>query len=193
MNAERAKNIIALVALLQTEPSVQWDEVETLLAGFPNWLGLIRLLRMQQPRLPYLAAPLPELQVGPEARERLRALFEPYAILLNPARSSVETMRELERQGVDIRRFCRYCFDNDDEWIVEAALAVLEAYDAQATLMRGAVSPAHAPDQLLRTADGAAFQADALLTPATSPGPPETAPRKIGWLPRLLARLKGKR
>lgn len=199
MSAEKIANVVRLVQHLEELPRVDWDEVERLLAEFPNWLRLVKILRYRSGALPTrvvtLGEPAAYLFLSDTQRRQLLEVFQPYALLLYPQHTPAERALRLRQNGVEVDSFCQECFHDGTPEIVEAARAVLESWEAQQALLRGAAAPAAPAEQLLRAAQGGPSHADALLQPTMPPSPeagPDTdpAPPRTGWLRRLLARHK---
>jgi hypothetical protein len=189
MQSDNARNIVDLVERLRSDTPVEWGEVETLVAHIPAWRQLVQLLRESGARFHRQA--IPTFFVQPAAQERLLELFRPYAILLEQSHSPAKRALQLEEEaGVDVRAFCEECLSDHDATIVEAARAVLEAWQLQKTLVRGAGMPEDRPDELLRAAlPDRAPREDALLHPAEAPDA-QDAPPERNWLLRLFARRK---
>jgi hypothetical protein len=194
MQPDSAGNIVDLVEKLRASARVEWDEVEALVTHVPAWHQLVQLLRNSVSSKQLMGYQLPDIPSGfvpPEAQERMRELFQPYAILLDQRHTPAERAVLLEKEaGVDVRAFCEECLHGHDPVVVEAAQTVLEAWQMQMTLVRGAGVPEDPPDELLRSAppDSAPGE-DALLHPAEAPDAPETPPAR-NWLQRLFARRK---
>jgi hypothetical protein len=171
--------IVRLVTLLQGESEVTWDEVLACLEGFPGWQQVVETLRDYTPtagNIPLRAQYIPfeeTMIVLGSKREHLRNLFQPYALLLDSQQTPTERARLLRQNGVDVEAFCEECLQHESAVITTAAQAVLEANEADTTLLRV-------------TQDGVT-PTDGLLHPTEAPSsvPP---PHKSGLLQRLFGK-----
>ena len=199
MNEESRRDLLQLVELLRDAPQIEWDQIESLLVGFPGWFQSVDYLRGQVTRQ---QASLPGwhtantnwmnyYEVLPPMREKLLALFTPYALLLNPQLTQGERAQQLEEATEGrAREFCEECLQNALPMIVEAAREVLAACVAEESLLRGTTAPETPPSELLHLPqETSAANPASLLHPAETPR--AASPSKPqGWFARLFHRQK---
>ena len=185
-----AQNIVYLVERLRAAHQLTWEEVESLLADFPGWLRGAQLLREKGAgfRDLYDFSPPPDggLYVSHPVRELLLKTFQPYALLLCGRYKPSERMTHLQEAGVNVEQFCRECLHNDCATVVTAATEVLDACDAEQTLLRMASKHFQDTGSLLRTPSQTSDD-ETLLNPAAEPSEPSNPPRR-SWLQKLLGR-----
>lgn len=182
-------NIVTLVELLRTEPSLAWEEVEGLVAGFPGWQQGVALLRdhtrsfddLYRPQAPNMNA----LFVSDPVRERLLEMFRPYALLLDTRQTPAQRVVLLEEEaGVDVAAFCEECLQSDSPEIAAAAQEVQAANEAETTLLR---TSSENEEGLLRAASAQGEHVESLLHPS-EPSEAAPQPEETGWLRRLFKR-----
>jgi len=199
--AEQNKSpVVLLVELLESQARVEWETVEELVGDVPGWLRVVRMMRDpgRNVRGGYTgraASPESGLAVSREMRRRLHELFLPYAILLDARSTPTERAFRLKDEAGKIPiRFAEECLEAHIPAVVEAAQAVLDAAQSEETLLRGAMAPHIAPEELLRSV-GADSHPDttssaALLHPVDAM-PSERATTHT-WLHRLISGRKSR-
>jgi hypothetical protein len=192
---DRAADIIALADRLDAPEPLDWDEIEELVADFPGWLRLVQHLRYpsksQATLIVQMGEPTQSTFVSGEKRQELRAFFRPYALLLDARCTPPQKVALLQKAGIDVPRFCTEHLQNGVAEITTAARQVLEAYEADATLLRGASALPAGTEELLRAAQpGASPGMEGLLQPAEPVVMPATPPVEAGWLQRLRAKFR---
>lgn len=198
MSAYDVADVVTLVALLKADRDVAWEEVESLVAGFPGWRQIVSSLHDPAVNPIWRTVAYDEASeyafLSSEKRQQLLDFFQPYAIFLDarltPAQKAAQFM-QWNPDGGRVRWFCREHLNDGLPEVAEAARAVLEACEADATLLRGASAPEEAEgEELLRAAHPGLSSSDALLQPSTRPADSGATPRSPAWLGRLFARRK---
>lgn len=188
MDIDKGAKIVRLVDLLSSEKLVAWQEVEELVNDFPGWRHMVERLHYPTPRITSIGDPAQYTFLPRGMPQRLLAIFQPYALLLDarlePAERAVRLHRDL---GIDVTRFCKESLHDGSPEVSVAARSVLEACNNDRTLLRSASVPGDPPQQLLRTTSGDNSPSDALLHPSSPPSP-HNRTEKIGWFRRLFGR-----
>lgn len=192
-NAAGGGKIARMVGYLQGEGPVKWELVEECVSDFPGWVRLMELMRCPPEnadrRIMPRQRPPEYTNVSDYSRARLLEIFEPYALLLDAARTPSERALALHQAGYDVTAFCKENRVNGSREIADAAKTVLEACRAEKDLLRGSARP-NLSVESLRAAPAGANSDDSLLSPAEAPPKTTTKP---GFFARLTAKLKGLR
>jgi hypothetical protein len=196
MSAYDVADVVTLVELLKADRDVAWEEVESLVADFPGWRHVVSSLHSPAVNPIWRTVAYDEASeyafVSSKKRQQLLDFFQPYAIFLDARRTPAQKAAQLTQLNPDgdrVRWFCREHLQDGLPEVAEAARAVLEACEADATLLRGASVPEEAREKLLRAAQPGVPASDALLQPAAAPDAEDTAPPS-GWIRRLFSRKK---
>lgn len=185
---EEDVGLIALVALLRAPHNVAWSEVEHHVANYPGWLRWVQTLhypsKNSHMRVVSFGDASQYAYLTAEKRQALLDFFLPYSLLLDESLTPAERATRLKREaGVQPTEFCKECLHNADPHIVAAAQDVLEACNAERTLLRGVKSPETPSDQLLRTPRSVVERADTLMRSTEAVVSP--SPAKRSWFQRL--------
>jgi hypothetical protein len=190
-------DIVLLVERLQAEDALRYEEVVDRLSDYPGWSRWLEMVVSggDRFRIPGLAsslnAPLDESGlITPRIRAMLLEQLFPYALLLDRRLTPTERALRLENAlNIGAVRFCEECLQNENEEIVTEAQIVLEAYQAEQSLLRGAARPQDTGQELLRPPASASTSPDALLRAAEET---TVASPRVGWLRRLWNWFRGR-
>jgi hypothetical protein len=177
--------IIDLVARLEGDEPVPWDEVDACLADYPGWAGFADALR-DPGRMPYFLTQNPVDMahitfVGRREASALLQMLKPFALLLDSRRTPAERVQLLRKELEDSDEFLDGCWHNASADVRAAAEEVLTAAEFGDDLLRPADSPP--PEEgLLRPASDT--DDSSLLHPADE----AAEPPRLSWWQRLVSR-----
>lgn len=202
MDAEptKAEKICLLVKMLHAEldgvsgEPLDWDTIEELVADYPGWAAYVGNLRYPRQNLFNRRMIQTNILVFPEFPSLancadLFLVFEPYAILLNPALDKSQKVERVEAcmdYSDDHDSFWEAALNNSDEEIQTIVAELIEWMDAHRSLLRGAVTPPPNADELLRAAKPMEIAPENLLRGGEMPA--ESPPKPAGFWARLMRR-----